>query len=106
MGMECGSGTWAVCQQLPRRCEYMVNTCLSLILRTRQHVFSTSDKARLVSLYAFDLDQSCSSRQHDLEDVGTRMLQCNATSRLFLREAKEHTGYVMLRIATKILQIN
>jgi hypothetical protein len=68
---------WADAGSLPRRCECVVKTCLPMIQRTRQNVFSTSDKAKLVSISAFDMDQSYSSRQHDLDDRSAQMLQRN-----------------------------
>jgi hypothetical protein len=74
---------WAACQHVVSPLRVRGENLLAVDPRTRQHVFSTSDKARLVSVYAFDVDQSCSSRQHDFADGGRRMLQRNEFNTIF-----------------------
>jgi hypothetical protein len=56
-----------------------------MLSQARQQVFSTSDKARLVSVPGFDLDQSYPSRQPEFDDPFGPMLQCNENVQAFCR---------------------
>jgi hypothetical protein len=48
-----------------------------MVPRTRHHVLNTSDKARAVSVFEFDMDQSYPSRQQHFSDRNGQMLQRN-----------------------------